>query len=345
MSELVHHRPENDQSSTDDQESGLVLLETEQSREEDDLGAEVERLRAEYLRLRPLDEAAGTLELGILTGGLLDASDEYGADQVVRSLRNSFSYEGNATLNDVYKKLIPDTGERKRFLAGINDQDSVMHAIERINDIGGTQDSSWDLSDQFERARRFDAQSLSKRKQRRSGSRNTMTYFDDSHRATGFNDVMLRQPELIETPISEGGDIVDVVKSLRDTYASGVESYMQEHARIIERVEASVVDRQRPVQELRDLSDSILASEVQRLEATLNDIDDDSQRALISGMLEARATETQEKRAQFDAQLEAVRTDVLRELGAEHADALVLREPTAPTTIEDTRSWRSNVAS
>lgn len=342
MTELVAHHTGDTQPDASDEAPATALMELERS--EADLGLEVARLKTEYQRLRPLSAAAGTLETGVLTGGLLDASDGYGSDRVIGALRASFSHDGDATLRDTYKNLIPAPSERKQFLAGIQDQGSVIHAVERINEIGGTQDTSWNLSDQFERARGFDARALAKRKERKFGKYHTSTYFDETA-FNGFSDAIFNQPELFESVIADGGDIVDVIQNLRDTYASGVETYGPEHARVMERIEAAVTDRQRPTQALRDLADNILASEVRQLESTLGDIDDNSQRELISQMLEGRANEAAEKRSQFDAQLEEIRAEVLRELDAEHFEARVLQVPSEPQTIVDTRLWREATAS
>lgn len=330
-----------DQSTTT--ETGLVLVEQEASFEKGDIDA----LQQKSGELRGMDEVQRGLEKSIVGAGLQVMADRFGADRLLGALQSN----GVGTFRDVIVRLAPEKSERQALYEAIK-AEPMDELAERLDQTLGGVAETTDHVSHMERKRRIDTATVEgptgvkervidriPGKYHRPDDGGHLT---DTHGlfSADFDNLLNNHPELAED-FRETNDTLGLLKGIRDIYETEHAQFSTDLEQAKTAVEQKIAEGEAPIAELQALSDDIYGDEIAKLEERLSVASSDAAREMVQDMLDKKAAEVTATREEFKAKMEAVRSEVIADLGA---DRLYGLQPTAPAEARPTYNDKEKFA-
>ncbi len=330
---LTHLLPEHTESTTQDIPTGLMLL--EQGEREQPLSKEdIDRLRNVSADLRTMNGGIYELENGAIRLGFQEIIDNYGMDALIAALGNTGLGAGEAP-ERLYKNLEPKRRDRKELLDGINGT-PVDEIVRRLHNASGglVENVGGNSVDSMQRGRRFTVGRGWRKRNNDAGGVDG-----------GLWQLAQSRPELLSQD-GEHTDLAVMIKNLTDTYNSESSEHNVAVDAAKEQLAAEIAEKQAPVAELAEFSDDLFSGQIQSLETALMAVDDESPKAdLIQERLDDLAQQAQQKRSEYQDQLDAIAKQITDELGANHLDSLKKRQLEAQPILEGAQwDWDDKLA-
>ncbi len=137
----------------------------------------------------------------------------------------------------------------------------------------------------------------------------------------------------------EHTDLALTIKNLTETYNSESAEHNVAVDAAKERLAAEIAEKQAPVAELAEFSDDLFSGQIQSLETALMAVDDESPKAdLIQERLDDLAQQAQQKRSEYQEELDAIAKQATDDLGAGNLDSLKHR-PLEASPILEGEQW------
>lgn len=316
-------------------ETGLMSMEREKNLEK----ADIDDLQQKAGELQGINDVQRGLEASIIGSGLQVMADHYGADKLLTALQT----RGVTTLQGVIEQLAPDKSERKALYDAIKAEPMDALAERFDQTLGGVADGNTHVS-AMERFRKFEMFSVENKRVMKDaeGNRvwrghNTGGYTDSAGLIlTGDFDKLLKDsPDLVQQ-FRETNDTLGLLKGIRDVYETKYGDFTANLEAAKTTVEAKVAEGEAGVAELQTLSDDIYYDEIAKLEERLAGASSDAAREMVQSMLDKKTDEFMATHDEFKGKMEAVRTKIIADLGAQRLNQLrvatpVTRENTSPT--------------
>ena len=319
-------------------ETGLISMEREKTLEK----ADIDDLQQRAGELQGINDVQRGLETGIIGAGLQVMADRYGADKLLAALQT----RSVTTFRGVIEQLAPDKTERQALYDTIKAEPMDALAVRFDQTLGGVADGNPRVS-AMERKRKFDMFTIqgpvglkervadripSKFHQpdRGGGINDTHGLFSGD-----FDDLLKNNPDLVQQ-FRETNDTLGLLKGVREIYEAKYTDFATNLEAAKTTVEAKVAEGEAGVAELQAISDDIYYDEIARLEERLAGASSDAAREMVQDMLDKKTAEFMATHEEFKDKIEAVRTKIVADLGAQRLNQLpvatpVTRENVAPT--------------
>jgi hypothetical protein len=260
--------------------------------------------------LRDINEVQRGLEIGIMASGFQVMADRFGAEQLLDAMKTEPSF------HEVVNKLAPNKEEQKELLDAIK-AEPISELATRMNEkVGGVSDGTGTV-EQMELYRQFSVSAIEEGKAIDGGD---MLY------AGNLDKLLQEHPELTEDFI-QTNDTLTLLKGIRDIYGQKDAEFAPKLEEVKEKVKAKVEEGEMVITELQELSDSIHTDEIQALQARLESASSKGAIEMINALLDKKAAEVAESRAELLTRKENAKTRVLTKLGAARLDDLIAPGP------------------
>jgi hypothetical protein len=318
-------------------ETGLISMEREKTLEK----ADIDDLQQRAGELRGINDVQQGLETSIISAGLQVMADRYGADKLLAALQT----RSVTTFRGVIEQLASDKTERQALYDAIKAEPMDALAERFDQTLGGVADGNPRVS-AMERKRKFDMFTIqgpvglkervadripSKFHQpdRGGGINDTHGLFSGD-----FDDLLKNNPDLVQQ-FRETNDTLGLLKGVREIYEAKYTDFATNLEAAKTTVEAKVAEGEAGVAELQAISDDIYYDEIARLEERLAGTSSDAAREMVQDMLDKKTAEFMATHEEFKNRIEAVRTEIVADLGAQRLNQLpvatpVTRENVAP---------------
>jgi hypothetical protein len=298
-------------------ETGLMLAEQEKTIEKSD----IDDVKYESDRVKAIGIATRQLEEGILVGGFQEAVNEYGADKFFDALLRTSAeaphgrgYGGQLTADALYRELIPGKKERNDFYDRVTSSD-VNGTLQRLHELnGGAVSKNWDDQETVKRYQRINT----------FGAKTKGGYevpiadqqsMDMADNGDGLFKLMIEEPEIFTTA-RETGDLVQLVSDLADIYGDDAVKLNERVESVQGKFTQELHEKQRPVNELQEFSETAIAEQVQLLEDKLESVDTESRQAeFLRKQLDDLASATEKQREEYKQEKQAIEDQISEQFG------------------------------
>lgn len=352
MNELVARTPEQPQEQTSDTaeqstpiETGLVRVEQEKILEKSD----IDELQRKASELGGIYDVQRGLEGSIIGAGLQVMVDRYGADIFLDAMQGYDKERGRAsTIQDVIQRLAPDKNQQKALYGAIKAEPMDALADRFNHTLGGVTNGSAQVS-AMERFRRFQMFNVENRRvmkdvdgNRVHRARDTGGVTDSANLLiTGYLDSLLGDnPELVEN-FRESNDTLILLKGIRDIYETKYAEFITDLEKAKAAVEEKIAKEELSVAELKTITDEILSEEIASIEKRLAAAGSDAVKDMLRDMLEKKATEVTAVREEYRIKMEAVRSQIVANLGADKLHQLRVAAPGKAEPIDNDKEQPS----
>ncbi len=328
MSELIRMTPEQPQEQTSDTveqnapvETGLMLLEQEKTLEKSD----IDTLQQKAGELHGIDEVQRGLEGSIIGAGLQVMVDRYGADKFLDAMQG-YDKDGRraGTLQDVIQKLAPEKSEQKELYGAIKAEPMAALAERLDQTLGGVADANTHVS-AMERFRKYEMFSVENKRvmhdvdgNRVHRGRDTGGYTDSSGllMSGDFDNLLNNHPDLVEN-FRETNDSLGLLKGIRGIHATEYAKFSTDLEQAKATVEEKIAVGEAGVAELQTITDEVFGDEIIKLEERLATASSDAAKEMLQAMLDKKASEVVAAREEYKIKMEAVRSQIVADLGAD----------------------------
>lgn len=340
MGELARLTTEQQQpTDTDDRgtpaETGLMLVEQEKTFEKSDSDA----LREKASELRGISEVQRGLEESIIGAGLQTMADRYGADRLLDAMQNE------ATFQEIISKLAPEKSERDALYEAIKSEPMDTLAERFDGTLGGVANGNPGVG-QMEQFRRHEVVQIQGKMT--SGDTIIPRYRNKEGRTDSANllltgnldDLLEKHPNLAEG-FRETNDTLGLLKGIRDIYETEYAQFSTDLEQAKATIEEKIAKEEVGITELQTLADDIYADEIATLEERLAGASSDAAKEMVQGMLDKKTAEVMATREDFKNKLEAVRSKIIADLGAEELYLLSVSKPVETQPTYDDKEWHA----
>lgn len=321
-----------DQSAT--AETGLVLVEQDKTFEKSDIDA----LQQKAGELRGIDEVQRGLEKSIVGAGLQVVVDRYGADRFLEAMQSRDKDGQRAgTFREVIQRLAPEKGEQEALYEAVKTEPMDALAERLDQTLGGVAETTDHVS-HMERKRSVDVSTI----QGPTGVKERVIdripgkyhrpdnggHLTDTHGlfSADFDNLLNNHPDLVEN-FRETNDTLGLLKGVRDIYETEYAQFSANLEQAKAAVEEKIASGEAGVAELQTLSDDIYGEEIAKLEERLAGASSDAAKEMVQGMLDKKAAEVTAARQEFKSKMEAVRSKIVADLGADRLYQLPVAAP------------------
>lgn len=323
-------------------ETGLMLAEQGET-----LGQDIDSLQQKAGELHGIDEVQRGLEKSIIGAGLQVMADRYGADRLLDALQT----HGVTTFRGVIEKLAPEKSERDALWEAIKAEPMDALAERFDQTLGGVAETTDHVS-QMERVRKFDSSTVQgptgvkervidriPGKYHRPDDGGNLT---DTHGlfSGDFDKLLSNYPNLVED-LRETNDTLGLLKGIRDIYETEYTQFSTNLEQAKAAVEEKIAAEEAGVTELQTLADDIHSDEIAKLEERLAGTSSDAAREMVQGMLDKKAAEVTAAREEFKAKMEAIRSKIIADLGADRLYQLPVAAPAEPRPTYNDKEQRA----
>lgn len=342
--------PENNEQPTDTVEqetpveTGLMSMEREKTLEK----ADIDDLQQKSGELSGIYDVQSGLEVGIIGSGLQVMADRYGADKLLAALQT----RGVTTFQGVIEQLASEKTERKALYDAIKAE--PMNALaERFDQtLGGVVANGVSTVSGLERFRKFEMFSIENKRVMKDvdgnrvwRGRDTDGYTDSAGLLlTGdFDSLLKNNPDLVQQ-FREDNNTLGLLKGIREIYEAKYTDFATNLEAAKATVETKVTEGEASIVELQTISDDIYYDEIAKLEERLAGVGSDAARDMVQDMLDKKTADFMVTHEDFKGKMEAVRTKIVAELGADRLNQLRVATPVTKENITPTYNDKEKYA-